>query len=212
MHLKSAALIASFLFIVGACGGTAAPGQSASPASGTPGGGSAGTPAATAGGGGGGATTGGDCIKPGTNTANGSVEGSVVTTGAYAATWAFVVGNNGIAISIGGGSSRIGLTADDNGPEADLHVDTAGTIEFGGILPGPKGETLPPNVGQIFNGSGAQVTFCKPTDETTPSYLCAVTLDNDVIGSTDSSAMLHLKGTLTIKGTMPTTLGVTITC
>jgi hypothetical protein len=123
-----------------------------------------------------------------------------------------VVGNNGVAIGIAGGSGRIGLTADDNGPESDLGLDSAGKIEFGGILPGPKGETLPPNVGQIFNGSGAQVSFCNSTDQETPSYLCAVTLDNDVTGSTDSTAKLHLKGTLTIKGTINTTIGVTITC
>jgi hypothetical protein len=68
-------------------------------------------------------------------------------------------------------------------------------------------------VGQIFNCSGPQVIFCRLTDPGRhTSYLCAVTVDNDVIGSTDSSAMLHLKGTLTIKGTMPTTLGTTITC
>jgi hypothetical protein len=156
-------------------------------------------------------------VAPGTNAANGSVEGSIVTTGAYPATWTFVVGNNGIAIAIGGGSGTIGLTANTDpgaipGPGADLEVDSAGTIEFGGILPGPRGESLPPNVGQIFTGTGAQATFCKPTDQATTTYLCAVTLDNDVTGSTDSTAMLHLKGTLRINGTMPTTLGVTITC
>jgi hypothetical protein len=213
--VKPAALMAALVLILAACGGAAGPTQ-APGSTGTPAGGG-GTPEPTAAGGGG-TTTGGDCVAPGTNTANGSVEGSIVTTGAYPATWTFVVGNNGVAIGIGSPSGTIGLTANTEpgatpGPGADLKVDSAGNIEFGGILPGPKGESLPPNVGQIFTGTGAQATFCKPTAQAADPYMCAVTVDNDVTGSTDSSAKLHLKGTLTIKDTVPTTLGgLTITC
>ena len=213
---KPAALLVSFLLILAACGGAAGPGGTATPTApgGTPPGG--GTATETPGGGGspgGGGGTAGDCVPPGTNQADGSVEGSIESTGAYSATWTFVVGNNGIAVGIGGASGTIGLTANGTGPGADLHVDSTGNIRFGGILSGLQGEDLPDNVGQIFEGTGGQATFCQPTDTAPQAYLCAVSLDNDVIGTTDATATLHLNGTLTIKGSMPTTLGgLTITC
>ena len=214
---KLVALIAVFGLAMAACGGatgpTASPASNATPAGGPYGG----TPQPTTAGGGGGVATGGDCVAPGTNTANGSVEGSIVTTGAYPATWTFVVGNNGVGIGIASSSGTIGLTANTEpgalpGPGADLTVDAAGNIEFGGILPGARVESLPANVGQIFTGTGAHATFCKPIDQVPAGYMCAVTVDNDVTGPTGPT-MLHLKGTLTIKGTVPTTLGgLTITC
>jgi len=43
------------------------------------------------------------------------------------------------------------------------------------------------------------------------AYTCAVTVDSDVTEAT-TGAMLHVKGTLTVNGTIGTTSGYTITC
>jgi len=203
---KLGALIATMVLVLAACGGSGSPTQSPPTSGGTPAGGGGGTPAAPAGGGGGGAATGGDCVAPGTNAANGSVEGSIVTTGAYPNTWTFVVGNNGV--SVGG---TFGVTSANNGPEANLTVDGTGNIEFGPIMPGPAGEDVANNLRQTFTGTGGHATICKTSDAASLAYTCALSVDNDVTEPT-ANTMLHVKGTLTIKGTIATTSGYTITC
>jgi len=200
---KQLALIAALVLVLDACAGATGPTQSPPASSGTPAGGPPGGTAEATVAGGGGA---GECVAPGTGTASGSVDGSVTTSGAYPATWTFVVGNNGVSTS-----GRFGLTSDNNGPEANLSVDAAGNVEFGPISPGPAGEDLPINLRQLFTGTGGQATICRTTDEVPLAYTCAVTVDSDVTEAT-TGAMLHVKGTLTVNGTIGTTSGYTITC
>lgn len=118
---------------------------------------------------------------PGGPAASGSttVEGSVVSSGLYDATWTWEAGN-----AADPGTGGITVTSD-KGTFGSIAVINDGSITFTSGAP-----ELSQNA--VYTGTGAQVQL---KDEVP----CAFTLDNDVTGSTDGG-VVHLKGTLTIHG------------
>ena len=110
----------------------------------------------------------------------GTVEGSLTSSGLYDATWTWEAGN---AASPGVG----GITLNsDKGTFGNVQVLNDGSITFTSGAP-----ELSQNA--VYNGTGAQV---QSKDGIIP---CGFTLDTDVTGSTDGG-VLHLTGTLTIHG------------
>jgi hypothetical protein len=108
------------------------------------------------------------------------VQGSLVSSGIYAATWTWQAGN-----AAGPGIGGITLNSD-KGTFGNVEVVADGSITFTSGAP-----ELSSNA--VYKGSGAQVQL-------KDQIPCGFTLDNDVTGS-DDGRVLHLKGTLTIKGT-----------
>jgi hypothetical protein len=159
-------------FVVAACGGAATPTAGAKGGA-TPSGAAASAPS-SAGGGNTGAQS-----SPGAV----DVQGSLVSSGLYAATWTWQPGN-AADVGIGG----VTLTSD-KGTFGSITVLNDGTITF---------STGAPEIsaGQPYRGKGAQVHIKDVQGVQLP---CSYTLDNDVTGS--NGAVLHLKGTLTITGT-----------
>jgi hypothetical protein len=109
-----------------------------------------------------------------------TVEGSLVSSGLYAATWTWETGN-----AAGPGIGGITVTSD-KGTFGSIQVLADGSITFTSGAP-----ELSAN--GTYTGSGAQVTL---KDQVIP---CGFKLDNDVTGTTDGG-VLHLKGTMTIHG------------
>jgi len=145
---------------VAACGGSANPTT-------TPGGGS--IPTATE------SAAGGGASSPGTT----SVQGSLTSSGAYDATWAWQPGN---AADVGLGG--VTLTSD-KGTFGNVAVLSDGSITFTGGAPELS-------AGSPYKGTAAQV-------HAKNGLPCAFTLDNDLTGT--NSTVVHLKGDLTIIGT-----------
>ena len=112
------------------------------------------------------------------------VQGSLVSSGAYEATWTWQAGN---AADVGSGGVTLNS---DKGTFGNVAVLIDGSITFTSGAP----ELSP---GSPFNGTGAQVHKKTVQGVDLP---CSFTLDNDVTGS--DSTVLHLKGTLTIIGTI----------
>ncbi len=140
---------------------------------------------------------------PGPGGQPGVVQGSVVTSAPYPATWTFVVGNNSVRRD-----GLVGLTSDQGtpgkGPETDMQVDASGAIRFGSVTAGQDGTEPPEVMGQIFNGTGGHPDV--RADSNGNTYVCGFTLDNDVAPAS-GSPILHIKGTIKIVGTMDTVLG-----
>jgi len=133
-----------------------------------------GTPGASTGGNGGGASDGAQ-----SSSGEATVEGSLVSSGLYDATWTWEPGN-----AAGPGIGGITLNSD-KGTFGNVAVLNDGSITFTSGAP-----ELSQN--GVYTGTGAQVQL----QDQVP---CGFTLDNDVTGSTDG-AVLHLSGTLTISG------------
>ena len=108
-----------------------------------------------------------------------TVEGSLVSSGIYDATWTWQAGN-----AAGPGIGGITLNSD-KGTFGNIQVLNDGSITFTSGAP-----ELSQN--GSYAGTGAQVQL----KDQVP---CGFTLDNDVTGATDG-AVLHLKGTLTLHG------------
>jgi len=109
-----------------------------------------------------------------------TVEGSLLSSGLYDATWTWKTGNEA-----GPGIGGITLTSD-KGTFGSIQVLSDGSITFTSGASELSGNA-------VYEGTGAKVQL-------KDQIPCGFTLDNDVKGSTDGS-VLHLKGTLTIIGT-----------
>jgi hypothetical protein len=115
----------------------------------------------------------------GSGSGEATVEGSLVSSGLYDATWTWETGN-----AAGPGIGGITVTSD-KGTFGNIQVLADGSITF------TSGATELSGNG-VYTGTGAQVAL----KDLIP---CGFTVDNDVTGSTDG-AVLHLSGTLTIHG------------
>ena len=112
------------------------------------------------------------------------VQGSIVSSGAYSATWTWTPGN---AADVGTG----GITLNsDKGTFGNVAVVADGSITF-------TSGASELSAGSPFHGTGAQVHIKTVGGADLP---CSFTLDNDVTGS--EGTVVHLKGTLTIRGTI----------
>ncbi len=112
------------------------------------------------------------------------VQGSLVSSGAYEATWKWVPGN---AADVG--SQGVTLNSD-KGTFGNVAVLIDGSIEFTSGAPELS-------AGSPFTGTRAQVHKKTVQGVDLP---CSFTLDNDVTGG--EGTVVHLKGTLTIIGTI----------
>ena len=118
--------------------------------------------------------------EPGASLAGGvDVQGSLVSSGIYDATWTWEVGN-----AADPGIGGITLNSD-KGTFGNVQVLADGSITFTSGAAELSGNGS-------YAGTGAQVQL----KDQVP---CGFTLDNDVTGATDG-AVLHLSGTLTIIG------------
>ena len=108
-----------------------------------------------------------------------TVEGSVVSSGLYDATWTWEPGN-----AADPGTGGITVTSDKE-TFGNVAVLSDGSITFTSGAP-----ELSQNA--VYTGTGAQVQL----KDQVP---CGFTLDNDLTGSTDGG-VVHLSGTLTIHG------------
>jgi hypothetical protein len=164
----SARTLAAFLltvsFAVAACSGGAGPTTA-------PGGSS--IPTATE------SAAGGGASSPGTT----SVQGSLVSSGPYAATWTWQPGN---AADVGIGGVTLNS---DKGTFGSVSVLSDGSITFTSGAPELS-------AGSPYTGTGAQVHLKNVQGADLP---CAFTLDNDLTGT--NGTVVHLKGDLTIIGT-----------
>ena len=106
------------------------------------------------------------------------VTGTIVSSGAYEAMWAWQPGN-----AADPGTGGVTLTSDKQ-TYGNIQVLADGSITF---------STGAPEIsaGQPFTGSGAQVQI-------TGDAPCSFTVDNEVTGS--DGTVLHLKGGLTLTG------------
>ncbi|MFI5226288.1 MAG: hypothetical protein ACHQ3P_06395 [Candidatus Limnocylindrales bacterium] len=133
----------------------------------------------------------GASASSGSGGSTGTVTGSVVSSGAYAATWTWQPPN---AVDPG----EVVLTSDKD-TFGDLQVDTDGSITFSvGV---PKLADASP-----FTGVGGTQTVKQVAGSPT---VCGIAVDSDVTGS--DGTVLHLKGSLTINGTVTGDVG-DITC
>jgi hypothetical protein len=187
------------IIVAGCSGASGSPNTTGSTATTGPTAASTAAPASTPGPGSSGAALG----TPGAGGQPGVVQGSVVTSAPYPATWTFVVGNNSVRRD-----GLVGLTSDQGtpgkGPETDMQVDPTGAISFGSVTPGQDGMEPPEVMAQIFNGTGGHPDV--RADSNGNTYVCGFTLDNDVAPAS-GSPILHIKGTIKIIGTMDTVLG-----
>jgi hypothetical protein len=108
-------------------------------------------------------------------------EGSLVTSGKYAATW---TANPDAEADVFNSSNNVGLTSDQQ-TFGYVGVQPDGSVVFGSGAP-----ELSSN--GSYRGSGAQVTM-----DHTNRFVCSFTVDTDLIGATDG-AVLHLKGTMKV--------------
>jgi len=125
-------------------------------------------------------SAGASAAGPGASLVGGvDVQGSLVSSGIYDATWTWEPGNEA-------GPGIIGITLNsDKGTFGSIAVLSDGSITFTSGAPELSGNGN-------YAGTGAQV-------QVKDQIPCGFTLDNDVTGATDG-AVLHLTGTLTIIG------------
>jgi hypothetical protein len=171
---RLAAVLLTLALGVAACGG----GSGSSPAAG---GGGGGASADTGGGGGVAASTdtgGGGGTGPG----EGTVTGSLVSSGLYDATWTW---EPGLAVDIGTGGTTM---KSDKGTFGSISVLDDGSITFTSGAPELHSGS--------YTGTGAQVHMKDASGTQLP---CGWTLDNDVTGS---DGVIHLKGTMDVSGTV----------
>jgi hypothetical protein len=108
-------------------------------------------------------------------------EGSLTTSGKYAATWS---ASADAEADVFNSLSQIGLTSDHQ-TFGFVGVQPDGSVLFGSGAP-----ELSSN--GSYKGSGAQVTM-----DHTNRFVCAFTVDTDLTGGTDG-AVLHLKGSMKV--------------
>lgn len=171
----AAAVLVLTTLCLAACSGAATPsvgqiGGGASSDNGAGGGGSGGAPAASSG------------TAAGAGSTDASVTGSLVSSGLYAATWAW---EPGLAADIGTGGTTI---KSDKGTFGSISVLPDGSITFTSGAPDLKSGS--------YKGTGAQVHMKDAGGTQLP---CGWTLDNDVTGT---DGVIHLKGTMDVVGTL----------
>ena len=164
---KLAAVLFTLTLVLAACGGGSTPAPAAATAGATP------SP-----GGGGAASTG----TGGGGSDQGSVTGSLVSSGLYAATWTWQPGN---ALDVGTGGVTVNS---DKGTFGNISVLADGSIRFTSGASELKAGS--------YVGTGAQVHMKDASGTQLP---CGWTLDNDLTGS---DGVIHLKGTMDIIGTI----------
>ena len=169
----AAALFVLSVLGLAACGGAATP--SVGPAGG------AAASDAGAGGGGGAAGASSD-TGAGAGSSDASVTGSLVSSGLYAATWAW---EPGLAADIGTGGTTM---KSDKGTFGSISVLPDGSITFTSGAPELNSGS--------YKGTGAQVHMKDAGGTQLP---CGWTLDNDVTGT---DGVIHLKGTMDVIGTV----------
>jgi hypothetical protein len=107
-------------------------------------------------------------------------EGSITTSGLYAATWTAAPGVNVYPFNASGNLTL----ASDKGTAGNIVVNLDGSLDFGSAAP-ELGKDL------TFTGTGAHVTL-----DATKAFVCAFTVDTDLKGTTDG-AVLHVSGGMT---------------
>ena len=127
----------------------------------------------------------------GSGGSSGTVQGSIVSSGPYAATWTWQPPN---AVNPGAV-----VLSSDKGAFGDLQVETDGSITF------TTGASQI-SAGSPFLGTGGTQTVKQVAGLPT---VCGIAVDSDVTGS--NGTVLHLKGSLTISGTVTGDVG-DITC
>jgi hypothetical protein len=139
----------------------------------------------TASGAGDGAASAGAATETGTAGGSGTttVTGSLVSSGAYSATWTWQPGN---AADIGTGGVTLNS---DKGTYGSISVLPDGSIIFTSGAPELKSGS--------YHGTGAQVHMKAASGTQLP---CGWTLDNDVTGS--DGVVVHLRGTMDVIGTV----------
>ena len=135
--------------------------------------------------------TAGASATAGDSGAGGTVRGQIVSSGAYDATWTWRSPN-----SVNPGEV---VLISEKGTYGDLQVDTDGSITFS--TNAPKVSDASP-----FSGDGGTQTVKQVAGGPT---VCGIAVDSDVTGS--DGTVLHLKGSLTISGTVTGDVG-DITC
>jgi len=108
-------------------------------------------------------------------------EGSVRTSGLYTATWTVAPGNEGNPFN----SFNNPSLASDKQTNGNIKVDKDGKVSFG------SGNTKE-LTGQ-YEGSGAQVTL-----DTSGAFVCAFTVDTDLVSTRDASVKVHMSGSMTV--------------
>lgn len=139
--------------------------------------------------GGGKATTpppaGGGATTPGAGTGGGgganSYEGSLTTSGLYAATWTVPSGTEVDPLN----SYNSAALTSDKQTFGHIGVKPDGSVSFGSGAPEFGGNLN-------FTGTGAHVTM-----DPSNMYVCAFTVDTDLTGE-DGKTVLHMSGGLTV--------------
>jgi len=120
----------------------------------------------------------------GGNAADG-FEGSLASSGLYAATW--TVSPDQEVTPFTGSSVTL---VSDKGTFGNIEVSPEGGVSFGSAAPELS------KYGIQFTGTGAMVTL-DPIEITGNRFVCAFTVDND-LKSSDGSVTLHLAGSLAV--------------
>lgn len=169
-RLAAGVLALGLSLSLAACsGGT---GSTAQPGAGTPAA-AEGEPATAAAGGGSGASA----AAGGSN----GYEGTLASSGVYAANWTVTPGTEANPIN---GYNNPTMTSD-KGTFGNIKVDLDGSTSFGSAA-----SEL--NANSSYDGTGAKVT-----QDATGQFVCAFTIDNDLKGNHDG-AVLHMSGGLTV--------------
>jgi hypothetical protein len=171
---------ASILILVAVCALAAACSAGAQSGSVSPAGGAGGGSATTTAAGPSAAGTAGPSAATGTD----PFEGTLTSSGQYAATWKVAAGSEANPFNAAANPS---LTSD-KGTFGNIAVQPDGSVAFGSAA----AELT--NV--AYKGTGAKVTL-----DTTGQFVCAFTLDSDLTGTRDG-AILHLSGGMTVHWTL----------
>jgi hypothetical protein len=118
----------------------------------------------------------------GANGGGNGFEGSLATSGKYAASW--TANTDSGNVDPFNSSSSVGLTSDQQ-TFGFIEVQPDGSFEFGSGAPALSSNAK-------YTGTGARVTM-----DPNGRYVCAFTVDADATGTTDS-AVLHVQGTMTV--------------
>jgi hypothetical protein len=170
--LTRPSIVLGIVLVVAGCSGTATPPPQAPGGSTTPAPGGSTTPAA--------ATVAPSAPSVGAGGSN-SFEGSLVSSGVYAATWTAAPNAE---IDPFNASGNLTMTSD-KGAFGNLKVNPDRTLAFGSAAKEFDKDTT-------FEGTAANVTL-----DPTGQFVCAFTVDADLKG-TRSGTILHLAGGLTV--------------
>jgi hypothetical protein len=119
--------------------------------------------------------------EPAAGGANG-FEGSLTTSGLYAATW---TAGPGVAVNPFNASESLTL-ASDKGTFGNISVQLDGRLSFGSGAPELSSKDL------TYDGTGVIVTL-----DSSGQFVCAFKVDTDLKGH-NSGAVLHLSGSMTV--------------